>query len=291
MTARALYLIVPLALLLAAAPATAAKLHCPKAGADPNQDHQIALRYHQMGKVYLQAGEPDKALSAFDCVLSLSDRIPQARLHLAQAYDKLGLYSSARLHFALALKDGSLATEHPAIRQRLTELAGKPDQRKSSGGAHDVSRPDFGGEDTPDTPEKDAAPAVPAPAEPSLAELRQQLAELSRREGLAHHGRTSPCPTHRPARSLSTRWWFWTGLVAGVVFTGAGLYGGLRAGALADDWKRDPDAGVHDDLRAMQRLTVVSLTGAVLTLGAVLITAWATEPDDPPPALPRESNF
>jgi len=298
MTARAFLSLVPLALLLTTAPARAAKLHCPKAGADPNQDHQIALRYHQMGRTYLHAGDADKALSAFDCVLNLSDRIPQARLDLARAYDKLGLYSSARLHYDLALKDSSLAADHPAIRQRITELAGKPDSLKSPPGPQDVSRPDFGGEDPggenaadggEDPGGEDAADGgenAPPPPEPTLAELREQIAELSRREGLTPRG-TPTCPTHHPAPSLTERWWYWTGLGAAALLTGAGLYGGFRAGALADDWKRDPDAGVHDDLRTMQRLTAISLTGAVLTLATVLVTAWATEPDDPPPALPR----
>jgi hypothetical protein len=149
-----------------------------------------------------------------------------------------------------------------------------------------VSRPDFGGEEVPNTAGKDAAPA-----EPTLAELREQIAELSRREGLTPRGAPN-CPAPQPAPSLSGRWWFWTGLGAAALLTGVGLYGGIRAGALADDWKRDPEVNVHDDLRTMQRLTALSLTGAVLSLGAVLFTAWALEPDEPsPPALPRQTNF
>lgn len=277
MTARAaLPVILPLALLLVAAPARAAKLHCPKAGADPNQDHQIALRYHQMGLTYQTKGDHRLAASAFDCVLNLSDRIPAARLELARAYDKLGHFALARHHYDLALKDGNLAAEHAAIRLRITELAGKPDQATPPVAADDASPPDSG-----------SGPGAPGP---TVQELAARIEEISRREGLTPRT-IPPCPTRLPAPSLTTRWWFWTGLGAAALFTGAGLYGGLRAGALADDWKRDPDAGVHDDLRTMQRLSALSLTGAVLTLATVLVTAWATEPDEPPPALPRDTNF
>lgn len=284
MISRCLRLVLPLVLLLFATPSRAAKLHCPRASADPNQDHQIALRYHHMGLLYQTKGDYRLAASAFDCVLNLSDKIPLARLHLAQAYDKLGQFALARLHYDLALKDTNLAAEHAAIRLRIAELAGKPDRATAPNADDEVSRPDFDRE-APGPTEKDDAPA-----EPTIAELRDQLAELSRREGLTRRT-IRPCPTPRPAPSLTSRWWFWTGLGAAAVFTGAGLYGSLRAGSLADDWKRDPDAGVHDDLRAMQRLSASSLTGAVLTLGAVLIAAWATEPDAPPPALPRHTNF
>jgi len=277
MTARAaLPVILPLALLLTAAPARAAKLHCPRAGADPNQDHQIALRYHQMGMMYLTKGDARMAVSAFDCVLNLSDRIPAARLELAHAYDRLGHFALARHHYDLALKDPGLANEHAAIRLRIAGLAGKPDQ----------APPPATGADVPPT-DSDSGSTAPGP---TVQELAAQIEELARREGLTPRT-IPPCPTRLPAPSLTTRWWFWTGLGAAALFTGAGLYGGLRAGALADDWKRDPDAGVHDDLRTMQRLSALSLTGAVLTLATVLVTAWATEPDEPPPALPRDTNF
>lgn len=287
MISRGHLFLVPLVLLLAATPATAAKLHCPKAGADPNQDHQIARRYFQMGLSYQTKGDSRMAASAFDCVLNLSDQLPLARLHLAQAYDKLGHYALARHHYDLALKDHSLASEHAAIRQRITELAGKPDRAPPPASGDDVSRPDFDREETPSTAEKDAAPA-----EPTIAELREQIAELSRREGLTPRG-TPTCPaTRQTTRILSDRWWFWTGLGAAVVLSGVALYGGLRGFSLAGDWERDRDEGVHDDLMSMQRLTALSLTGAVLSLGAVLVTAWVQEPDEPePPALPRPTNF
>jgi tetratricopeptide (TPR) repeat protein len=256
--------------LLLAWPAEAAKLHCPKPSADRDQDHQLALRYHNMGRVYLRAGDAEMALRAFDCVLTLTEKIPMARLDLARAYDALKLYSTARLHYRRA-----------GIRKRLAELEGLSDRSTSP---REVTEPG-GASDAGGTEEDDPEPD--APQRIFDAEMRRTIATL---KVLEQQRMREACGTPAPTKRLTERWWFWTGAGAAVVFSGVALYGAVRWRSLADDWDRNHDDDVQDQLRGMQNLTALALTGAVLSLGAVLIAASLADAPAPSPApapIPR----
>ena len=272
--------------LLLARPAAAAKLHCPKPSADREQDHQIALRYHNMGRVYLQAGDAQKAQQAFDCVLTLTDRIPTARLELARAYDALKLYSTARLHYRQALEDAALAGEHAGIHKRLADLEGKSDRPVSP---RDVSDP-FASEsdDSPETGAPDGGDPEPDALPPIFdADMRRTIATL---KVLEQQRLRAACPAPAPPLRIIERWWFWTGAGAAVVLSGVALYGAVRWNLLADDWDHSREDDVHDELRSMQNLTALALTGAVLSLGTVLIAATLADAPAPAPApapIPR----
>lgn len=272
--------------LLLARPAAAAKLYCPKPSADRDQDHQIALRYHNMGRVYLRAGDSEKALRAFDCVLTLTEKIPMARLELARAYDALKLYSTARLHYKRALDDAAVAGEHAGIRKRLAALEGQSDRSNSPTDVTDpfASESDDRSEtDVPDggDPEPDALPPV------LDAQLRRTIAALKLQ---ARKRMRATCVAPAQPPRIIDRWWFWTGAGAAVVLSGVALYGAVRWHSLADDWDHSRDDDVHDELRGMQNLTALALTGAVLSLGTVLIAATLADAPAPVPSpapIPR----
>ncbi|MBU1241655.1 tetratricopeptide repeat protein, partial [Myxococcota bacterium] len=230
---------------LLAWPAEAAKLHCPKPSADRDQDHQIALRYHSLGRVYLRAGDSELALRAFDCVLTLTEKIPMARLDLARAYDALKLYSTARLHYRRALEDAAVAGEHAGIRKRLAELDGLTDRSNSP---RDVTDPfasgPGGAPDAGGTEEDDPEPDAPQPI--FDAEMRRTIATL---KVLEQQRLREACGTPVPPKRLTERWWFWTGAGAAAVLSGVALYGAVRWRSLADEWDHSRDDDVHDELR------------------------------------------
>ncbi|MBU1244473.1 tetratricopeptide repeat protein, partial [Myxococcota bacterium] len=230
---------------LLAWPAEAAKLHCPKPSADRDQDHQIALRYHKMGRVYLRAGDSEKALRAFDCVLTLTEKIPMARLDLARAYDALKLYSTARLHYRRALEDAAVEGEHAGIRKRLAALDGLTDRPSHT---TDVTNPfasEPGGAPVAGgTEEDDPEPDAPQPI--FDAEMRRTIATL---KVLEQQRLREACGTPVPAPRIIERWWFWTGAGAAAVLSGVALYGAVRWRSLADEWDHSRDDDVHDELR------------------------------------------
>jgi len=118
------------AILLTTHSAMAAKIHCPAAGNDDEENRKIARRYFQMGKTYADKGDHRKSAESYECVLKLVPYSFAARIQLAKALDALSQFTRAREQYELILNDVSedAAVYKADIRKRLDEIKGQPDK-------------------------------------------------------------------------------------------------------------------------------------------------------------------
>ncbi|PKN27031.1 MAG: hypothetical protein CVU65_03805 [Deltaproteobacteria bacterium HGW-Deltaproteobacteria-22] len=119
-----LSILLPLVLLLWAAPARAEKLHCPSITDNDEKNTEIARRYFQMGGMYHDKLDYVKAAESFECVLKFVPYSLTARYKLARAYDGMEVYSRAREAYEMILVYDSTEAESlkPEIRKRLAEI-------------------------------------------------------------------------------------------------------------------------------------------------------------------------
>ncbi|PKN48062.1 MAG: hypothetical protein CVU59_00405, partial [Deltaproteobacteria bacterium HGW-Deltaproteobacteria-17] len=117
-------------ILLTTHSALAAKLHCPAAGNDDEENRKIARRYFQMGKTYSEKGDHRKSAESYECVLKLVPYSMAARIQFAKALDALAQYTRAREQYELILNDvsGDADAYKPDIRTRLNQIKGLPDK-------------------------------------------------------------------------------------------------------------------------------------------------------------------
>ena len=118
------------AILLTTHSAMAAKIHCPAAGNDDEENRKIARRYFQMGKTYSEKGDHRKSAESYECVLKLVPYSMAARIQFAKALDALGQYTRAREQYELILNDvsGDADAYKADIRKRLGEIKGLTDK-------------------------------------------------------------------------------------------------------------------------------------------------------------------
>ncbi|MBU1069527.1 hypothetical protein KJ975_08170 [Myxococcota bacterium] len=117
-------------ILLTTHSALAAKLHCPAAGNDDEENRKIARRYFQMGKTYSEKGDHRKSAESYECVLKLVPYSMAARIQFAKALDSLSQFTRAREQYELILNDvsGDADAYKPDIRARLTQIKGLSDK-------------------------------------------------------------------------------------------------------------------------------------------------------------------
>ncbi len=104
--------------------------------------------------------------------------------------------------------------------------------------------------------------------------LEQERQANTRPDGVKVDPSTTPSPAG-PAGggsdALTSKWWFWTGVGATVVFTAATVWAGTQALSYNDAWKKDWDTSDRDAARTWMNITDLSLTGAVLSGVAVTV--------------------
>lgn len=70
---------------------------------------------------------------------------------------------------------------------------------------------------------------------------------------------------------LTSKWWFWTGVGATVVFTAATVWAGTQALSYNDAWKKDWNPADRDNATKYMNITDLSLAGAVIAGVAVSV--------------------
>ena len=76
------------------------------------------------------------------------------------------------------------------------------------------------------------------------------------------------------AVTLTSKWWFWTGVGATVIFTAATVWAGTQALSYNDAWKKDWDPSDRDSAKKFQNITDLSLAGAVVAGVAVSVATF-----------------
>ncbi len=74
--------------------------------------------------------------------------------------------------------------------------------------------------------------------------------------------------------SLTSRWWFWTGIGATAIFTGVTVWAGLRAQDYNDQWRQMWDTKYHDKAVQYQNFTDAALAGAIVSAVITGIASW-----------------
>jgi len=112
--------------------------------------------------------------------------------------------------------------------------------------------------------------------------IRKEEAEKAERERLERErsGQGSKEPGTDPVQGpkapggeggLTSKWWFWTGVGATVVFTAATVWAGTQALSYNDAWKKDWNPADRDNAEKFMNITDISLAGAVIAGVAVSV--------------------
>ncbi len=112
--------------------------------------------------------------------------------------------------------------------------------------------------------------------------LRKEEAEKAERERLEREraGQGTKEPGTDPGKGpdvpagsggLTSKWWFWTGVGATVVFTAATVWAGTQALSYNDAWKKDWNPADRDNATKYMNITDISLAGAVIAGVAVSV--------------------
>ncbi len=80
--------------------------------------------------------------------------------------------------------------------------------------------------------------------------------------------------TKAPSAGLTSKWWFWTGAGAVVVFSGLALFTGLRTLDERDKWESTWNTANKDRMENYRTLTDVSLAAAVLSTAGLGVAIW-----------------
>jgi hypothetical protein len=247
----------------------------------------------------------EKSAASFVCVINLVPYSIMARYRLALSYDQLGKYSLAREQFQWVLADASEEARplHADAQKRLDQIKDLPDK-----GAVVVKPPVDPAAEKARLAEEariaaenqkkaDAEKARKKAEEARVAAENQKKADAEKARRKADEARrkadeariaaenqkkadaekarrdaengTTPAPAKRP--SLTSRWWFWTGVGATVVFTGAAVGLGKMTLDARDKWETDWNPDDRSKLEDLRLFTDLALAGAVVSAAALTV--------------------
>jgi len=301
--------LIPLLILVAfltqgSMPVHAQELVCPKPTNNQEENKNEARRYYNMGNTYFNMKQFDKSAASFVCVINLVPYSIMARYRLALSYDNLGKYSLAREQLQWVLADASeeakpLKTD---AQKRFDQIKDLPDK-----GAVVVKPPvDPAAEKARLAVEAEKA-RIAAEAEKARIEVENRkkadaekarlAAEKQKRDDaekarLAAEARKKAAdekaardakngsgePVVPAAPKLTSRWWFWTGVGATAVFTGAAVFFGMKTLDARDKWETDWNPEDRSALEDNRLFTDLSIGGAVISAAALGVTLWLTRP-------------
>ncbi len=244
--------------------ARAQDIVCPRPSQDPEYNKNEARSYYNMGNTFFNMKQYEKSAASFVCVLNLVPYSIMARYRLAKSYDFLGRYGAAREQYRWILADASdeAAVLKPEVEKRLAELGDQPDRTTGTPAAGDPPKdgtPPKHGTPPAGDPPKDGTPPAGDPP----------------KDGTPPKPVTSPAP---PAGGLTARWWFWTGVGAVAVFTGAALFSGARTLTYRDRWESDWRPADRDALEDWRLATDLSIGAAVVSAAALGLAIWLDRP-------------
>jgi len=248
--------------LLGPAMARAQDIVCPRPSQDPEYNKNEARSYYNMGNTFFKMKQYEKSAASFVCVLNLVPYSIMARYRLAKSYDYLGRYGAAREQYQWILADASdeAAVLKPEVEKRLSELGDQPDRPTGATPA---------GEPPKDVPVTDPKDGTPTPKDPSPAADKPPVADKPP---------TGDSPPATGAGGLTSRWWFWTGVGAVAVFTGAALFSGAKTLTYRDRWESDWRPADRDALENWRLATDLSIGAAVVSAAALGVAIWLDRP-------------
>ena len=284
---------------LAAWPVHAQEIVCPKPTANPEENKNEARRYYNMGNTYFNMKQYEKSAASFVCVINLVPYSIMARYRLALSYDQLGKYSLAREQLQWVLADASEEARplHADAQKRLDAMKDLPDKgaavvppvkppvdpaaEKAAREAAEKARLAAEAEKARIATEnqkkaaaekaaRDAEARKKADAEKAArdAEARKKAdAEKAARDAKSGAGE----PTAPPKPKLTSRWWFWTGVGATVVFTGTAVGFGLLTLDARDRWESTWNPEDRSTLEDNRLFTDLALAGAVISAAALTV--------------------
>jgi len=243
-------------------PAPAQEIVCPKPSGDPEYNKNEARSYYNMGNTFFTMKQYEKSAASFVCVINLVPYSIMARYRLGKSYDAMGRFSLAREQYQWILADASdeasvLKTE---VQKRLGEIEKLAD---SAAG----------------TPTTDPNPAVGDPGKDPGKDLGTGEKTDGKQPGTTRLPVTTPAG---PRPALTSRWWFWTGVGATAVFTGAALFSGWQTMKYKDRWESDWRPADRDALEDWRLRTDLALGGAVISAAALGIAVWLDRPKAAP---------
>ena len=92
--------------------------------------------------------------------------------------------------------------------------------------------------------------------------------------------------------SLTSRWWFWTGVGTTAVLAGTTVWAGLRAKDYNDQWRQVWDDAYRDKAEFYQKVTDILLVGTLVSAVATGVASWLFLSQQPSSrAIPPKSAF
>jgi len=248
---------------------------CPKPSGDPEYNKNEARSYYNMGNTFFTMKQYEKSAASFVCVINLVPYSIMARYRLGKSYDGLGRFSLAREQYQWILADASdeASVLKAEVQKRFDEIKSLPDKAAEPVTADPV---------TADPAPGDGDPGKDPGKDPGTGEKTD-----GKQPGTTRPPVTAPA-SPRPA--LTSRWWFWTGVGATAVFTGAVLFAGWQTLEYQDRWETDWKPADRDALKNYRMITDLSIAGAVISAAALGIAVWLDRPKAAPGPSGKSGN-
>ncbi len=285
-------------LALASAPVRAQEIVCPKASTNVEDNKNEARRYYNMGNTYFNMKQFEKSAASFVCVINLVPYSIMARYRLALSYDNLGKYSLAReqLQWVLAdaseeakplkadaqkrfdeikdLPDKGVAVVKPPVdpaaeKARLAAEAEKARLADEARIAAENQKKAAAEKARIDAEARKKADAEKARRQADEARIAAEARKKSAAEKAARDAKNGAPGSPAPAPKLTSRWWFWTGVGATAVFTGAAVFFGIKTLDARDRWETDWNPEDRSMLEDNRLFTDLSIGGAVISAAAL----------------------
>ena len=273
-------IIIPV-LLLAAFPARAQEIVCPKPTGSLEDNKSEARRYFNMGNTFFNMKKYDKAAASFVCVIELVPYSVMARYRLAISYEQLGKTALALEQWQWVLADASEEAKplHAEAQKRQDAEDARLAAEKVA--ADEKARADAEAKARADAKAKADADAKARADEKARAdaEAKAKADADAKAKADAKVKNDSPGTTPAPSPGLTSRWWFWTGVGATVVFTGATVVLGLTTLDLQKNWEAGWDPEDRSKLEDFRTYTDLALGAAIVSAAALGVSIFLTRGD------------
>ena len=273
------------AILLNLSAAHARIIICPTPSKDAKVNKAEAGNFYLMGTNFLEGKQFADAAESFQCVIELNPKHTMAHFNLARSFDNLGMLKQAREQYDWIIGDTSAEAKalKPVAQKRLLEMVEEDRKAEELRQANLKKEEELRQANLKKAEELRLANQKKDEEFNKAAEIvrneelrkkqlvdawkleQERQADLAKKKRMKHAAPSAPEEKHW----LFSQWWFWTGSIATAAFTGATIVTGRMTLDLDDQWRKDHDPRIGEDLNSYRVTTDLLLTGAIISAAAL----------------------